>query len=711
MGALDHKTRRHRRNRLAAEMAVTYHPRRHFRLGQDIGWHWQIDDPNTLYRRRNRLTYTRDFSNAAWTKLGATITADAAASPLGGTTADAIVEDGTTNAHRPSYGSLSVNSGQTYTASCYYYAGTRRYLQLTHGSAGFGSNVAVMFDLQNGVASTVGSAVTAYACTAVAGFAGWYRLSVSGVCTSTITTHAVFFNPSADGAAVTYTGTAAAVAGYITGAQFEEGLLGEYQDVPTTWPQAYLDAVGAQNIYAWKDTAGTDPVTAVGEGIGLLLGREYGGYRGPELLESSVASGTGWSFITFGAAASGNQVTFSARYQNRANATPAVVGSLYEMRVTLRRISGNTALALYHNAATGEFVDNTSITITDTAAEYRAIVRATGTTVSFGIQDRNVSGWGTVEATGFSVREIPGTHLTQATGTAKPTLSARVNLLLNTATMSTQNVTTVAAGYRLRFEGTGTVTLSGTVTAGPLSAGTHNVTATAGTLTLTVSGSVTLADLRTADDAAKLIPAYQRVGATATDHDTDGFPHYAEGDGTDNFWASVATVDGSGINKLSLVTALTKNTDAAIGIVLELTADSNISNGSFFQAAPIAAGAANVGLKARGTVGGPASGYNAATYAAPFTATLGLDIDLSASTKPNVVRPYINGVLDQGEDDGNSVNAGGNFANATLYVLSRAGASSRFNGRFYGSTGRFGPMGDSERNNLTRWWQKRIGTA
>ena len=53
----------------------------------------------------------------------------------------------------------------------------------------------------------------------------------------------------------------------------------------------------------------------------------------------------------------------------------------------------------------------------------------------------------------------------------------------------------------------------------------------------------------------------------------------------------------------------------------------------------------------------------------------------------------------------------GNFANATLYVLSRAGTSLRFNGRFYGSTGRFGSMSDSERNNLTRWWMKRIGTA
>ncbi len=62
MGALDYKTRRHRRNRLAAELAATYSPRRHFRLGQDIGWHWQFDNPNDLYRRRNWLTATNNLS-------------------------------------------------------------------------------------------------------------------------------------------------------------------------------------------------------------------------------------------------------------------------------------------------------------------------------------------------------------------------------------------------------------------------------------------------------------------------------------------------------------------------------------------------------------------------------------------------------------------------------------------------------------------------
>jgi hypothetical protein len=80
---------------------------------------------------------------------------------------------------------------------------------------------------------------------------------------------------------------------------------------------------------------------------------------------------------------------------------------------------------------------------------------------------------------------------------------ARTNLLLNSGTLSTQNVTVSAVQYVLTFTGTGTVTLSGASTAGPLvGAGTGEnnrvqlaFTPSAGTLTCTVSGTVTNAQL------------------------------------------------------------------------------------------------------------------------------------------------------------------------------------------------------------------------
>lgn len=74
------------------------------------------------------------------------------------------------------------------------------------------------------------------------------------------------------------------------------------------------------------------------------------------------------------------------------------------------------------------------------------------------------------------------------------------NLLAGTTTLATQNVTTVAGDYTLSFSGTGSVALSGTVTDNLAGTGANDrvqktVTATAGTLTLTVTGSVTSAQL------------------------------------------------------------------------------------------------------------------------------------------------------------------------------------------------------------------------
>lgn len=96
-----------------------------------------------------------------------------------------------------------------------------------------------------------------------------------------------------------------------------------------------------------------------------------------------------------------------------------------------------------------------------------------------------------------------GNHAFNSSGNSAnfPVLSARKNKLLATAALATQNVTVRAVGHVLSFWGTGTITLSGASTAGPLvGTGAGNrvyleFTPTAGTLTLTVSGSVLKAQL------------------------------------------------------------------------------------------------------------------------------------------------------------------------------------------------------------------------
>ena len=128
-----------------------------------------------------------------------------------------------------------------------------------------------------------------------------------------------------------------------------------------------------------------------------------------------------------------------------------------------------------------------------------------------------------------------GYHATQPITASRPTLSARKNLLLATETLATQSVTTVAAPYILSFEGTGSVTLSGSSTTSLSGTGVNTkvstpVIPTAGSLTLTVSGDVRKAQL----EQGTVITNYQRV-TTATDYDVSAHHYFLYFDGIDDY--------------------------------------------------------------------------------------------------------------------------------------------------------------------------------
>jgi len=87
----------------------------------------------------------------------------------------------------------------------------------------------------------------------------------------------------------------------------------------------------------------------------------------------------------------------------------------------------------------------------------------------------------------------------------------RTNILLNNAALSTQSVAVTAQAYTLSFYGTGTVTKSGTATGALVGTGatqrvSQTFTPTAGTLTLTVTGSVLNAQIEVGSFVTSVIP-------------------------------------------------------------------------------------------------------------------------------------------------------------------------------------------------------------
>jgi len=175
-----------------------------------------VNDQGIAAARRNLLTYTEQFSNAAWTKTRSTIAIDSIVAPDGTTTADTLIEDTSSSTHLITR-TLSYTAGVTYTYSIYVKAQSTRNIRLDFPTTPFGGTSAGFFDATTGAVTSV-NGVTA---TSTNVGNGWYRFSITK--TATVTGSGTIFAYLISGATtVSYTGDG--VSGvYIWGAQVEEG--------------------------------------------------------------------------------------------------------------------------------------------------------------------------------------------------------------------------------------------------------------------------------------------------------------------------------------------------------------------------------------------------------------------------------------------------------------------------------------------------------
>jgi hypothetical protein len=179
------------------------------------------------YAPHNLRAYSQDFSNADWVKDGIAVTADSIAAPDGTITADTLTKNVSGVNKTVSKSGIAVASGQPYTLSCYFQAGTLGFAGLTLISGAV--DIRVYVNLATGAVTTVLGTPIAADATAAGG--GWWRLRLT-VATGG-TSAAVYAYAGKNDGVETTTGTV-----YAWGAQLNLGS-SALTYIPTTTAAVY----------------------------------------------------------------------------------------------------------------------------------------------------------------------------------------------------------------------------------------------------------------------------------------------------------------------------------------------------------------------------------------------------------------------------------------------------------------------------------------
>ena len=132
-------------------------------------------------QRTNLQTYSEDFSNAVYIKVGSTVTTNTTVSPDGTTTGDSLIEDTSTGLHTAAISAGQATSGD-YTFSVFVKANGRTKFQLAEA---FSIGGTVNFDLTAGTATTTAPAKNGR----IENYGnGWYKCSATWTFTALATT-------------------------------------------------------------------------------------------------------------------------------------------------------------------------------------------------------------------------------------------------------------------------------------------------------------------------------------------------------------------------------------------------------------------------------------------------------------------------------------------------------------------------------------------
>jgi hypothetical protein len=184
----------------------------------------------------------------------------------------------------------------------------------------------------------------------------------------------------------------------------------------------------------FQDAAGTTPVTAVEQPVGLVLDKSKGLVRGigPELVSNGdFSSGTtGWSdVLTTTTIINGQASVASSSAGGRLGRSISVASGWHEARFDIVSVAGaNTTSVRFGSTSGGSEFGSFALGV----GSHKVRINCTASTLWIGLFPGQV---GTAVFDNISVKQenaILGSHAFQTTAASRPVLSARVNRLLKT---------------------------------------------------------------------------------------------------------------------------------------------------------------------------------------------------------------------------------------------------------------------------------------